>query len=84
MAGLKVSITLPESALEADSVPALEERLKLLWALDEVRAGRMTRVRAAHCLGISLDELLARADAHGLPAFDYDPADFRAELASLS
>jgi hypothetical protein len=84
MAGLKLSITLPESALEAESVSALEERLKLLWALDEVRAGRMTRVRAAQLLGIGLDDLLARADAHDLPAFDDDPTDFRAELASLS
>lgn len=84
MAGLKLSITLPESALEAESVSALEERLKLLWALDEVRAGRMTRVRAAQLLDIGLDDLLARANTHGLPAFDYDPTDFRAELASLS
>jgi hypothetical protein len=52
-------------------------------ALDEIRAGRTTRVQAAAWLGLLLDEFLALADAHGLPAFDYDPDDFKSELASL-
>ena len=84
MAGVRLSVTLPDSALDSESVASLEERLRLLWAIDEVRAGRMTRVRAAHGLGLPLDDFLARADAHGLPAFDYDEGDFRAELAALS
>jgi hypothetical protein len=46
--------------------------------------GRATRVRAAAWLSLPLDDFLALADAHGLAAFDYDPDDFKSELASLT
>ena len=86
MAGAEVTINvaLPSAALADEPAAAVERRLRLLWALDEIRAGRTTRVRAAGWLGLPLDEFLALADAHGLPAFDYDPDDFKSELASLT
>jgi hypothetical protein len=56
----------------------------LLWALDEVRQGRLTRVRAAHLLGRGLDDFLRVASEHGLNAIDYDLEDFQRELASGS
>jgi hypothetical protein len=58
--------------------------LRSLWALDEIRQARMTRVRAAHVLGLGLDELLRTASEHGVDAMDYDVDDFRRELASDS
>lgn len=83
MSDITVSVALPDSAIAREPTEAIERRLRLLWALDEIRAGRMTRVYAATWLAISLDELLAVAHAHGIAAFDYDPDDFRTELASL-
>jgi hypothetical protein len=56
----------------------------LQWALDEARQGRLTRVRAAHVLGLGLDEFLRLASEHGLDAIDYDLDDFRQELAGGS
>jgi predicted HTH domain antitoxin len=86
MAGADVTIpvALPSTALAQEPAEAVERRLRLLWALDEIRAGRATRVRAAAWLGLPIDEFLALAEAHGLPAFDYDPDDFKSELASLT
>ncbi len=83
MAYVTLSITLPDSAIAREAPAALEGRLRLLWALDEIRAGRMTRVGAAAWLGLGLDDFLARADAHGLPAMDYDLRDFADELAAI-
>ena len=59
----------------------LARRLTLLWAVDEVRQGRMTRLRAAAVVGLGLDEFLHEASCHGLDAIDYDLDDFRRELA---
>jgi hypothetical protein len=75
MAGAEVTIpvALPSAALAREPAAVIQRRLRLLWALDEIRAGRTTRVRAATWLALSLDEFLAEADAHGLAAFDYDP-----------
>jgi hypothetical protein len=86
MAGAEVTIhvALPSAALAHEPAAVVERRLRLLWALDEIRAGRTTRVRAAAWLALPLDEFLALADAHGLPAFDYEPDDFKSELASLT
>jgi predicted HTH domain antitoxin len=76
-----VTLDLPSNA-EAESQDELVRRLRLLWALDEVRQGRLTRLRAARLLGLSLDRLLLKASEHGLDAIDYDLDDFRRELAS--
>jgi hypothetical protein len=83
-AEVTIPVALPSAALAREPAKVIEGRLRLLWALDEIRAGRMTRVRAAAWLGLPLDELLALADTHGLPAFDYEPDDFKSELASLT
>jgi hypothetical protein len=81
-AEVTISVALPSGALAHEPVAVIERRLRLLWALDEIRAGRTTR--AAAWLGLPLDEFLTLADAHGLPVFDYDPDDFKSELASLT
>jgi hypothetical protein len=83
-AEVPINVVLPSAALAQEPAAVIERRLRLLWALDEIRAGRATRVGAAGWLGLPLDEFLALADAHGLPAFDYDPDDFKSELASLT
>ena len=75
-----VTLDLPPDA-DGDSPDELARRLRLLWALDEVRQGRMTRVRAAHLVGLGLDDFLRQASNHGLDAIDYDVEDFRTELA---
>lgn len=75
-----VTLDLPPDA-EGESPDELAVKLQLLWALDEVRQGRMTRVRAAHLVGLSLDEFLRQASNHGLDALDHDVEDFRRELA---
>ena len=79
---MTVTVTLdlpPDAATE--SAEELAHRLLLLWALDEVRQGRLTRPRAAKLLGLDLDEFLRRASSHGLDTIDYDLDDFRQELA---
>jgi predicted HTH domain antitoxin len=75
-----VSVDLPPDA-ERESIEALKGRLRLLWALDEVRQGRMTRVRAAEVVGLGLDAFLREAAMRGVDAIDYDLDDFRRELA---
>jgi hypothetical protein len=45
------------------------------------RQGRLTRVRAASLLGLSLDGFLSEASKHGLDTIDYELGDFRRELA---
>jgi hypothetical protein len=79
---MTVTVTLdlpPDAAHERPEV--LARRLTLLWVLDEVRQGRMTRRRAAGVLGTSLDDFLREATEHGLDTIDYDLDDFRRELA---
>jgi hypothetical protein len=75
-----VTLDLPPDA-KRESPDELARRLRLLWALDEVRQGRMTRLRAANLVGVGLDEFLQQASNHGLDAIDYDVEDFRRELA---
>ena len=75
-----VTLDLPPDA-GGESPDDLARRLTLLWALDEVRQGRMTRLRAASLVGLSLDDFLRQASSHGLDAIDYDLEDFRRELA---
>jgi hypothetical protein len=74
-----VTLDLPPDA-EGESSAELARRLRLLWALDEVRQGRMTRLRAANLVELSLDDFLRQASNHGLDAIDYDVEDFRREL----
>jgi predicted HTH domain antitoxin len=76
-----VSVELPADA-QRESPDALADRLRLLWVLDEVREGRMTRVRAAELAGLSLDALLREAAVRGIDAIDYDLDDFRRELGA--
>lgn len=74
-----VTLDLPTDA-QGEAPELLVRRLERLWVLDEVRLGRMTRARAAKALGMSLDDFLREASAHGIDAIDYDVADFRQEL----
>jgi predicted HTH domain antitoxin len=74
-----VTVELPPDA-DVESQGELARRLQLLWVLDEVRQGRMTRPRAARALGLSLDDFLRQAAERGLDAIDYDVDDFRREL----
>lgn len=75
-----VTLDLPPDA-DGESADELARRLMLLWALDEVRQGRMTRPRAAKILGLGLDAFSSEASNHGLDAIDYDLQDFQRELA---
>jgi predicted HTH domain antitoxin len=77
---VKVTLDLPPDA-EGEPPDEVARRLTLLWALDEVRQGRMTRLRAASIVGLGLDEFLREASRHGLDAIDYDLDDLRRELA---
>jgi hypothetical protein len=74
-----VTLDLPPDA-EGESSDELVQRLRLLWVLDEVRQGRMTRLRGAKLLCLGLDEFLRQAASHGLDAIDHDLEDFRQEL----
>jgi len=76
---VKVTLDLPADAV-GESTDELARRLALLWALDEVRQGRITRLRAAKLVGLSPDEFLRQASNHGLDAIDHDLCDFRREL----
>ncbi|WP_434045152.1 MULTISPECIES: UPF0175 family protein [Sorangium] len=80
---ITVTVDLPQDA-GSEPIDALARRLRLLWALDEVRQGRMTRARAAQVVGIGIDAFLEEAAAHGVDAIDYDLEDFRQELGSSS
>lgn len=76
-----IAVDLPSNA-SREAPEALARRLRLLWVLDEVRCGRLTRVRAASELGLSIDALLSEAAAHGVDAIDYDLSDLRDELGT--
>ncbi len=78
---MTVSLDLPADA-EREPIEALTGRLRLLWALDEVRQGRMTRVRAAEIVGLGLDAFMHEAAERGIDAIDYDIDDFRQELGA--
>lgn len=52
--------------------------------IDEVRAGRLTRVAAAQALDMTLDDFLAEAGRHGLDEIDYDVDDFKRELDTIA
>jgi hypothetical protein len=80
-AEVTIPVALPSTALAHEPAKVIEDRLRLLWALDEIRAGRMTRVRAATWLRLALDQFLSLADTHGLAAFDYEPNDVHAVRA---
>lgn len=71
----------PPPDAKGEAPEELVRRRTLLWALDEVRQGRMTRLRAASMVGLGLDAFLHEASRHGLDAIDYDLEDFRRELA---
>jgi|HubBroStandDraft_6_1064221.scaffolds.fasta_scaffold1018231_2 predicted HTH domain antitoxin len=78
-----VSVDLPPDA-QREPIEALSGRLRLLWVLDEVRQGHMTRVRAAELVGLALDAFLREAAARGVDAIDYDIDDFRREIGRAS
>jgi hypothetical protein len=79
----RISVDVPE-ALAGASVSDLVARVRLLLLIDEVRAGRLTRVAAAQALGMTLDDFVIEAGKHGLYAIDYDIEDFRRELDEIS
>jgi hypothetical protein len=72
-----IPVALPSTALAHAPAKVIEGRLRLLRGLDEIRAGRMTRVRAGTWLGLALDQFLSLADTPGLAAFDYEPNSLR-------
>jgi predicted HTH domain antitoxin len=78
-----ITIDLPPDAVR-EPREALAARLRLLWVVDEVRQGRMTRVRGAQLAGLGLDAFLCEAAAHGVDAIDLDLDDFRQELGLSS
>ena len=78
-----ITVDLPPDAVR-EPREALAARLRLLWVVDEVRQGRMTRVRGAQLAGLSLDAFLHEAAAHGVDAIDLDIDDFRQELGLSS
>jgi predicted HTH domain antitoxin len=80
-AHVTVHVDLPSDA-DREPAEALAGRLRLLWALDEVRQGRMTRVRAAEVVGLGLDAFLHEVALRGVDAIDYDLDDFRQELGT--
>ena len=79
---MQITIDVPPP-LDGQSAKDLVARARLLLVVDEVRAGRLTRAAGAAALGMSLDDFLIEAGAHGLLAIDYDVDDFRRELATI-
>jgi predicted HTH domain antitoxin len=71
------------AAIAGGDERAIASRLRLLFILDEVRSGRLTRVSAAHALGMPLDDFLGAASRRGIYAIDYDVEDFERELRSI-
>ena len=78
---ITVAVDLPSNAGH-ESPQALAGPLRLLWALDEVRCGRLTRLRAAAEPGLTIDSFLSEAAAHGVDAIDYDLADLHSKLGA--
>lgn len=80
---MQITIDVPPP-LAGQSATDLVARVRLLLVVDEVRAGRLTRAAGAAALGMSLDDFLVAAGAHGLLAIDYDVEDLRRELATIA
>jgi len=83
MALMEITVAIP-APLSDRPIDELATRARLLLVIDEVRAGRLTRVGVARALDLSLDEFLVEAGRHGLEAIDYDVEDFKRELATIS
>jgi hypothetical protein len=79
---MTITFDIPAPLL-GQSADDLARRLRLLLVIDEVRAGRLTRVAAAQALGMTLDDFVIEAGRHGLYAIDYDVDDFSQELDDI-
>ncbi|MEI8259447.1 MAG: UPF0175 family protein [Deltaproteobacteria bacterium] len=80
---VRITFEVPEP-LAKQPAADLADRARLLLVIDEVRAGRLSRVGAARSLGMQVDAFLVAAGEHGLYAIDYDADDFRRELDDIA
>ena len=80
---MEITVQIP-GPLTGQPTEELASRARLLLVVDEVRAGRLTRVSAARALGMTLDQFLVEAGRHGLYAIDQDVEDFRRELDAIA
>jgi len=79
---MEITVEIP-GPLSGQPTEELATRARLLLVIDEVRAGRLTRVDAARALSMTVDDFLIEAGRHGLYAIDHDIEDFRRELEKI-
>ena len=79
---MEITVEIP-GPLSGEPTEVLVRRARLLLVIDEVRAGRLTRMGAARALDMPLDDFLVEAGRHGLYAIDQDVEDFKRELRAL-
>jgi hypothetical protein len=79
---MEITVEIPRP-LSGQSTEELAKRARLLLVIDEVRAGRLTRVGAARALDMALDDFLIEAGRHGLYAIDQDVDDLKHELDAI-
>ncbi len=78
-----LTIDVPD-AVATQPAADLAQRARTLLIIDEVRAGRLTRSKAARALGTTLDAFLLLASKHGIDAMEQDADDLRRELADVA
>ncbi len=79
-----VTIELPPELLKLlGSEEEAKREAKMALVLDLVRRGKVSRVKAAELLGLSLEDLPGLLAQYRIPWFDYSPEDLQHDLQRL-
>ena len=69
-------------ALLRQQDPSVERAARELMVMELYRRGALSRGKAAELLGMPLGDFLKRANALGIPYFNFTDEEFAAELAA--
>jgi len=78
-----ISIELSPELLQLLGTEEAKRGARTVLVLDLVCRGKVSRVKAAELLEISLYDLPALLAQYGIPWFDYSPEDVRKDLQAL-
>lgn len=80
---LPVTIDVPPEIARGAAPGALADEALRLLVLERFRRRELSAAQCARLLGIGRVPFLELCVAHGIPVIQYDPDDFRRELADI-